>query len=171
MERQGCEHASHLARFSRFQSSTPEMLLEPTTAIHTMNNPTPIICLELTHHVNEPQSFRNSAHPSRQFCLTITQCNAWLNPTPRGDEMIPQQQSSSFFARGPISIRGQNNCFRVFLNWVCRYRATRSGVRRHPLSELPKSSRSWAKYTTRQHSPLDGHSELLPSPLWHSVAW
>ena len=31
MERQGCEHASHLARFSGFQSSTPQLLLEPTT--------------------------------------------------------------------------------------------------------------------------------------------
>ena len=48
----------------------------------------PIICLELMHHVNEPQSFRNFAHASIQLCLTRTQCSAWLNTTPRGNEMI-----------------------------------------------------------------------------------
>ena len=74
-----------------FETSTTTSQYDGTTCtgIDTMDNPTPTVCLELTHHVNEPQSFRNSAHASIQLCLTRTQCNARLNTTLRGNEMIP----------------------------------------------------------------------------------
>ena len=46
----------------------------------------------------------------------------------------------------------------------------------------PKSSRSWARYTTGATAarcfvassaltPPDSHSDFLPSPQWHKVAW
>ena len=73
-----------------FETSTTTSQHDGTTCtdIHTMNKPTPIICLELTHQMNEPQSLINSAHSSIQLCFTRTQCDAWLNTTPRGNEII-----------------------------------------------------------------------------------
>ena len=104
MEKQIHAHASHLADFlsrdriltscflnpQRFygemlQSSTPASENDGTTrtCIHTMNDVTPVRCVELTHHVHKPQCFRKSTHASIQLRLTRTQCNTWLNPTPK----------------------------------------------------------------------------------------
>ena len=49
-----------------FQSSTTTSEDDSTASIgiHTMNDMTPVLCVQFTHHVYKPQSLRNSRKPA-----------------------------------------------------------------------------------------------------------
>ena len=173
-----------------------------------MNNPTPIICLELTHHVDgtpEFPKFRACQH--YKLCFTRTQYNAWLDTTPRGNEIISNCKVPPEFDRcvsRHVAQSASVDKTTVLVSFLKRVPLQGSqvdhagvlqhvrDVRRHPLSELPKIWRAQlpplpnpvgpgpgtqpvqqlldVRWRVR-HSLPDVHSDFLPSPQWHTVAW
>ena len=109
----------------------------------------------------------NSASPELSSMRGWTRFHAAMRwfPNCRVSSWI---RSTWFFACGPIGIRGKNNCFRVFLNWVPLHavRVTMQVSRNtfetfvitlsrtcmvlaSSTAAILKYSRSWARYTTR----------------------
>ena len=163
------------------------------TGIHTMNNPTPVMCVEVTHHVNEFPRFRACQHIELRH-QNSEQCVVGPDPSRRCDvpptakslltsidvilctwpnQHLWTQQLCSFLpdlgARHvvrmtmKISLSEQLWSWRAQLPPLPNPADPRPGTQ--PVQQLPGVS--WRV----QHSPLVGHSDLLPSPLWHSVAW